>query len=231
MVPWSILIRADFTPRQEVQQLYQSLTGAFQGGRGPHSYRQLIMFSSSTAKLGDGTAVFYTDSGPPPSSDYTTLVIIHGTGFNGRGSHNHLQLAGGGWTDDPVDSFEHIHGLAHERNLRTVAINRREYPGSTPYGDEELNFLKNNPQAHLDSLAQFISLFLVAFVQEHPIPKANEDGTKGGLVTLGWSTGCSMLVSMLSNPSAVSPQSRTVLEPYLLNIILYGNEVAPYYPW
>ncbi|KAL4258271.1 AB hydrolase superfamily protein [Pleurotus pulmonarius] len=169
----------------------------------PRSSYTLVMFSSSTAKLVDGTIVFYTDSGPPPSSsDYATLVIIHGTGFNGHG-------------------FEHIHDIAHERNLRTVAINRREYPGSTPYGDEELDFMTKNPQAHLDSLAQFISLFLVAFIQGNSIPRANEDGTKGGLVALGWSTGCSMLVSMLSNPSAVPPQSRTILEPYLSNIILY----------
>ncbi|KDQ27273.1 hypothetical protein PLEOSDRAFT_1041611 [Pleurotus ostreatus PC15] len=83
--------------------------------------------------------------------------------------------------------------------------------------------MKKNPQAHLESLAQFISLFLVAFIEEHSIPKAYENYTKGGLVALGWSTGCSMLVSMLSNASAVSPQSRTILEPYLSNIVLYGN--------
>ncbi len=182
------------------------------------------MFSSSTAKLVDGTVIFYTDSGPPPSSsDYTALVIIHGTGFNGRGSPSTVHWQGQTNGFILIDGFEHIHDLAHERNLRTVAINRREYPGSTPYGDEELDFMKKNPQAHLDSLAQFISLFLVAFIQGNSIPRANEDGTKGGLVALGWSTGCSMLVSMLSNPSAVSPQSRTILEPYLSNIILYGN--------
>lgn len=31
-----------------------------------------------------GTELFFTDSGAPASDDYTTLVIFHGSGFNGR---------------------------------------------------------------------------------------------------------------------------------------------------
>lgn len=42
------------------------------------------MFLSSTFLSGNVT-IAYTDTGPvPDSSNYTTVVIIHGTAFNGR---------------------------------------------------------------------------------------------------------------------------------------------------
>lgn len=40
-------------------------------------------YNEYTVKLPDGVEIYYTDSGAPRSNDYTTLVILHGSGFNG----------------------------------------------------------------------------------------------------------------------------------------------------
>ncbi|KAG6871570.1 hypothetical protein C0995_002970, partial [Termitomyces sp. Mi166 len=83
------------------------------------------MVSSHTYTLTDGINIYFTDSGAPPSStDYTTLIILHGSAFNGEG-------------------FEKMHTFAHGYNLRTVIWNRREYPGSTKYTDAEIDDLHN----------------------------------------------------------------------------------------
>ncbi|KAG6886754.1 hypothetical protein C0995_005196, partial [Termitomyces sp. Mi166 len=83
------------------------------------------MVSSHTYTLTDGINIYFTDSGSPPSStDYTTLIILHGSAFNGEG-------------------FEKMHAFAHGFNLRTVIWNRREYPGSTKYTDVEIDDLHN----------------------------------------------------------------------------------------
>jgi hypothetical protein len=40
-------------------------------------------YTEHTAILPDGIEIYYTDSGAPRSNDYTTLVVLHGSGFNG----------------------------------------------------------------------------------------------------------------------------------------------------
>ncbi|KAK7458020.1 hypothetical protein VKT23_009928 [Stygiomarasmius scandens] len=42
------------------------------------------MYTPTTYALNNNISLYFTDSGPPPSStDYTTLVILHGTAFSG----------------------------------------------------------------------------------------------------------------------------------------------------
>ncbi|KAK0184465.1 hypothetical protein F5146DRAFT_1228636 [Armillaria mellea] len=61
----------------------------------------------------NGTELFFTDSGPVAgSTDYTTVVIFHGSAFTGHTFHKLLPMAA-------------------ENNLRLVILNRRDYAGST----------------------------------------------------------------------------------------------------
>ncbi|KAF9254804.1 hypothetical protein L218DRAFT_831845, partial [Marasmius fiardii PR-910] len=109
-----------------------------------------------TYTLSNDIQIFFADSGPPPhSDDYTTLVVLHGSGFSG-------------------DGFEKIHSAAHALNLRTVVWNRRDYPGSTPYTDSELEDLKQGRKAFLDRIGRQVGEFLVRFVENENIPKASE---------------------------------------------------------
>ncbi|KAG5721252.1 hypothetical protein E4T56_gene2465, partial [Termitomyces sp. T112] len=61
-----------------------------------------VPFTSNTAQLPDGIDIFFTDSGPPPgSTDYTTIIVLHGIAFTG-------------------DNLKKLHNHAHAFNLRTV---------------------------------------------------------------------------------------------------------------
>jgi hypothetical protein len=40
-------------------------------------------FTEYTIKLPDGIELLYTDSGAPDTASYTTLIVLHGSAFNG----------------------------------------------------------------------------------------------------------------------------------------------------
>jgi acetyl esterase/lipase len=40
-------------------------------------------FTEHTIKLPDGIELLYTDSGAPNTASYTTLIVLHGSAFNG----------------------------------------------------------------------------------------------------------------------------------------------------
>ncbi|KAL5476946.1 hypothetical protein ACEPAI_3132 [Sanghuangporus weigelae] len=83
-----------------------------------------------TAPVDDnGTHLGYLDSGAPPTSDYTTFVIVHGHTFHA-----------------PV--FSRLLSLAHKYNARVTALNRRDYAHSTPFSEADLNMLAGNEESH-----------------------------------------------------------------------------------
>jgi len=47
------------------------------------SYNHRAMYSAQTFTFTGGIEIFFTDSGVPPSTDYTTLLIFHGHAFTG----------------------------------------------------------------------------------------------------------------------------------------------------
>ena len=42
-----------------------------------------------------------------------------------------------------TETFKRIIPLAGRHNVRLVIVNRRDYPGSSPYTDEEINSVKS----------------------------------------------------------------------------------------
>lgn len=153
---------------------------------------------SNTWTLSDNISIFFTDSGPPPSSsDYTTIIFLHGSNFNGR-------------------SFEHLHELAHPRNLRTVILTRRDYAGSSPLTDSEMDDLKDGRQEFLDGIGGQLAEFIAQFIAKENIPKVSEDRKSGGIAILGWSFGTITGMSLFSSPSHSSS-----LEEYIKDLVLY----------
>ncbi|KAG7087839.1 hypothetical protein E1B28_013777 [Marasmius oreades] len=129
------------------------------------------MFSNNTYILSDNIRIFFTDSGPPPhSNDYTTLVVLHGTPFNGYG-------------------LEKLHTVAHSLNLRTVIWNQHDYPSSTPYTDSELEELNQGRKIFMDRINKQIGQSLKQFIEKENIPKATSDRKAGGIAIMGWSMG------------------------------------------
>ncbi|KAK0460403.1 uncharacterized protein EV420DRAFT_209411 [Desarmillaria tabescens] len=151
----------------------------------------------------NGTVLFFTDSGPVPgSTDYTTVVIFHGSAFTGHTFHKLLPMAG-------------------ENNLRLVILNRRDYAGSTKYTDEELAELREGKTEFLQRLGSESAYFLAWFVKTHDIPKIGTDGKSGGLATVGWSLGTTTPLSILSHPEVIPSETYDALEPYFRQMIFY----------
>ncbi|KAL0566317.1 hypothetical protein V5O48_015701 [Marasmius crinis-equi] len=178
--------------------------------------------------VSESVQIFFTDTGPPPNSnDYTTLVIIHGSSFTGA-------------------TFDSLHDHVHERNMRAVALNRREYPGSTPYTPSELEELHQGRQSFLDQHALFVGRFLRNLIQEENIPQISRDGKSGGIAVMGWSMGCVTAMTLFSNPDVFDEGLYDLLQNYVKGLVLYdppeiafgydiptkvSDETSLYHPW
>nr|GAT48478.1 predicted protein [Mycena chlorophos] len=183
----------------------------------PSSY-----FSSQTLELPNGIKIFYTDSGAPPNSDtYTTLVMLHGSAFNG-------------------DGMSPLHAFADKHNLRIILWNRRDYRGSTPYSAAELEELRTGKQSHWDAHAESLVHFFEYLIdtEKIPSPGPGADRGAGGIILSGWSFGAATALSVLAAPSAVPLDSELYkkVEPHFKSLVLYdpsplalGTPVSSYY--
>lgn len=125
-----------------------------------------------------------------------------------------------------AENFQRLLPLGPNHNLRIVALNRRDYVGSTALRPEELTLLKSSNEddhrTYLRDRGLEIAQFLLWFIRENSIPKASDDSASGGMALLGWSAGNIMTLAMLSNFHDFPPEVALSLEPYLRTNILYG---------
>ncbi|EIM81598.1 alpha/beta-hydrolase [Stereum hirsutum FP-91666 SS1] len=146
------------------------------------------------------------DTGAPvqDGQSYTTLVIIHGFTWH-RGV------------------FSRLLPLAAESNARIVLVNRRDYPDSAPYTEEEHRLLisarGSTPEAAAD-LKEYIKArarelynFLSKFVTD-------EDIAVDSLVLAGWSFGSAWMLALLTH-AATFPVNDVELDKYIRRVILY----------
>ncbi|KAJ7773854.1 hypothetical protein B0H16DRAFT_1304083 [Mycena metata] len=159
-------------------------------------------YSEKTLKLPDGVEIRYTDSGAPNTSDYTTMVVIHGTGFNGY-------------------SMVQLHEYAPKHNLRTILCNRRHYHGTTKYSEEELSELKAGSKCIQDKLGLQTAWFLEHFVKNEGITKVTADRRGGGVILMGWSFGNATTLAILADPEVIPRPVYETIEPYLRSLVLY----------
>ncbi|KAJ6562616.1 hypothetical protein B0H19DRAFT_943874 [Mycena capillaripes] len=155
-----------------------------------------------TIKLPDGIELYYTDSGPPSSSSYTTLVVLHGSAFTG-------------------DGLVPLHKYAHQNDLRMILWNRRDYRGSTKYTDAELEDLKAGRKVFQDRLAVQLAWFFEHFIKQENTAKLSVDRKSGGFILAGWSFGNATALSLLSDPDAIPKALYEIVEPYLMSVVLY----------
>ncbi|KAK7050634.1 Aminodeoxychorismate synthase [Favolaschia claudopus] len=151
--------------------------------------------------LPDGINIFYTDSGAPQTSDYTTLVIFHGTGFN-------------------AFNFDPLHAHAHANNLRIIACNRREYHGSTPLTDDEVAQLNSGSSAFLTKKALLVAQFLEYLIKQQSTPRLTDNRQNGGFVVMGWSFGAAYPIALLAQLTAIPAELYQTIEPYLRAVVI-----------
>ncbi len=87
------------------------------------------------------------------------------------------------------DTFHRLIPIAAPNNFRLVIVNRRDYPGSAKYTDEELQALQEGKQEFMEAVGRETLAFLSWYVKNHDIPKLSADRNTGGIVVLSWSLG------------------------------------------
>ncbi|KAI0365121.1 alpha/beta-hydrolase [Pilatotrama ljubarskyi] len=179
--------------------------------------------TTPSTSLGNGTQTpirAFLDSGAPEgSTDYTTVVIIHGWGWHSG-------------------SFKRLIPFAKPHNARVVLVNRRDYPGSDPYTPEELATparLATTPdvspetaaeaEAFMRDRAREVFDFLTDFVRRERIPRAREN--TGGIVVVGWSLGSLWITALLANVR-LFPEGDVKLSEYVLGVVLYDTSFLCY---
>ncbi|KAH9895894.1 Alpha/Beta hydrolase protein [Cubamyces lactineus] len=163
-----------------------------------------------------GLGVFHDSGAPKDSTDYTTLVILHGFTWH-------------------AGTFVKLIPLGARHNTRVILVNRRDYTGSKPYSEEERALLppkspssqkapdpseiaetSRRLQTFMMERAGELYAFLAGLVQKEQLPPANPESNRGGIVVAGWSfatawmTALLMYVSSLPPPSGASDLSRYV---------------------
>ncbi|EKM51920.1 uncharacterized protein PHACADRAFT_212537 [Phanerochaete carnosa HHB-10118-sp] len=157
-----------------------------------------------------GTNLAYFDSGVPsyasPSgSRYTTIFAIHGMTFC-----------------SPV--FEKMASVSGPAGVRWVSIQRRDYPGSTPFSKAELNVLKSGTDEekaqHVRDRGVEIATFIDKFVQQNGLPPPDEKGNGGGFAVMGWSLGALYALATAANVDALGDAERARFAQYMRSLIL-----------
>lgn len=121
-----------------------------------------------------------------------------------------------------VDTFHKLFSLAAASNVRVVALNRRDYAGSTKYTDDNLKDLNAGDKAFMERLGLEVAHFLLWFAEKHNIPKISADRKSGGFAVMGWSMGNATPMALLGYPDVVGKQNYEKLEPYFRKLVLYG---------
>jgi hypothetical protein len=187
-----------------------------------------------------GTKLYYEDSGAPPgSTSYTTVFLIHGYLCYARTflfplfpyalcapliSLNLLN-------DSAVFRPAFAHARSH--NLRLIAINMREYPGSSPFSDAELarfasNDLEDQTSALVDQAMEIANLIAQIIRDEDlPLPQQEGDSQTGGVSMLAWAVGGSWLTTVLANLDSLDEDVHACFEKYVTTAIIYSTSMKP----
>ncbi|TCD62623.1 hypothetical protein EIP91_006637, partial [Steccherinum ochraceum] len=168
----------------------------------------------STIAVSDSVKLAYDDSGPPASNGqpYLTIFLVHGTIF-----YNKI--------------YSKALALAPQYNLRLVAINMRDYPGSTPNTEEELADLgSDDPQRqakYIKSAALEIATFAAKAVVALKLPALDKNTGKGGIAILGWSSGSLYTTALLAHAESLPAEEKDILARHLRTVILFDPAWFP----
>ena len=137
-----------------------------------------------------------------------------------------------------LGTFVKLLPLAHAHNTRIILINRRDYPGTTPYTDEERAALlscrdvpADDSQAadRREKLLEFLQHraweileFLIHLVKNDHIPPAENDKNAGGIIVVGWSFGVVWMLALLAYVSSF-PEGEIDLSRYVRRVVAHGE--------
>ncbi|KAK0471021.1 hypothetical protein IW261DRAFT_1514100 [Armillaria novae-zelandiae] len=171
------------------------------------------MSSGSLVVNTAGVELAYIDSGAPPhASSYTTIFAVHGMIYTNQ-------------------TFQKVLNVAPSQGVRFVAIQRRPFPGSTPFTAEELNVILTGGSSEAERDAQMaargheMASFVDTFIQKFKLPPLSDDGKTGGVALLGWSEGGAFPIAAIASSDTLPAHVQARLSSYVRSLIVY--ESAP----
>ncbi|KAI0359970.1 hypothetical protein OH77DRAFT_1446728 [Trametes cingulata] len=159
------------------------------------------------------------DSGVPPgSTDYTSVVILHGYAW-----HSGI--------------FSKLIPYAHPHNARLLLVNRRDYPGSVPYMEADRALLrpltpevlanpdalreaKEGVEAFMKARARELYDFLEELVKTNDVRPVDRQSDKGGIIVAGWSLGSTWMTALLAHVASF-PVGDVKLGDYMRRVVLF----------
>ena len=124
-------------------------------------------------------------------------------------------------------SFQKVLKLAPTSGLRIVAINRRDYPHSSPFSPAELDAMATGSDTDkaifLSCRGLEIMTFIDKFIQQYDLPAISGDGKTGGVALAGWSLGNIVTCAAASSAERLSPNVKFRLAKYLRALVLQGT--------
>ncbi|KAH7928839.1 hypothetical protein BV22DRAFT_1044343 [Leucogyrophana mollusca] len=167
------------------------------------------MTNDQFLSLQNNVKYHYKDSGAPDSEAYTTLVFIHGMGFNGG-------------------AFKKILSIAASQKCRVVSLYRRDYAPTTPFRDDERALLQQGAdhESFIRKQGVEIAQFLLAFIRANDIPSTNSGLGEGGVVLVGWSLGAVHAHAMFAYLDALPEEEAAELAHYLHTVVLHDHSAV-----
>jgi len=205
----------------------------------PYPALCLFFFSFSTtmpvATVKNSSLRFSYEVSGPLGGLYTTLVMVHGTGFHSgkllwRPDGYALVFRRTNVMNVCTGIFGPMIPFAAENRVRLILVNRRDYPGSTPFSDAELAELGSSDlETRAKALAQQgldIGLFLAWLIREENIPPVvvDRDGKQqGGIALVAWSLAHTPLAGLLAHADALPADALRILDPCLRAYCIFGE--------
>lgn len=173
----------------------------------------------------NGTQLTYLDSGAPESLDYITIFTVHGINFTAGTPYSSFYILHS--IEYFKGIFQRVISIAPSFNLRIVAINRRNYGGSTAFSKEEMSQLRGGTFEQRTSFCVDrgveIMTFIDKFVNKYNIPPLSSDRRSGGFALLGWSLGSQITCAAISHVDKLSEECQNRLGSRLRALVLHGT--------
>ncbi|TCD64854.1 hypothetical protein EIP91_003558 [Steccherinum ochraceum] len=152
-----------------------------------------------------GALAIYDSGAPEGAENYTTLVVMHGLVFT-------------------IASFAPLLQYVRKYNVRLILVNRRGYPGTMPFNEEDMAQLKvaydgpspesaNAVRAHLQARVKEIYELLASLILK-------EDIKENSIILSAWSLGTMFINSFLAYGPNVAVGN--------VNVVAYIKRVTVY---
>ena len=116
---------------------------------------------------------------------------------------------------------------APQHNLRLLALNLPDYPGSTPNSQRDLDDMgsgdPNRQARYIKDAGHQIGSFAAKAITELKLPAPTPDRAAGGVAILAWSSGTLFLTSLLAHAKTLPKDEYALLSQYVRTAVIFGT--------